>query len=95
MLSLTVGQPAGLSTASVKLSPAGEPGSIVMTRTANRIMDGHVLVPSACRPSHNWRSFMPPPAAPRSREDDEWEERRREAGSWRRRRRDEYGEEAY
>ncbi|KDN53073.1 DUF453-domain-containing protein [Tilletiaria anomala UBC 951] len=43
--SVTVGQPAGLSTASVTLGMAGEPVGIVYMRTANRIMHGWVDVP--------------------------------------------------
>ncbi len=44
VLSVTVGQPAGLSTASVKLEDS-LPKSIVYVRTANRIIAGEVDVP--------------------------------------------------
>lgn len=47
---ITVGQPAGVSTASVQTRPASneggvEPAAIVMLRTARRIMQGYVTVP--------------------------------------------------
>ncbi|PWN39480.1 hypothetical protein IE81DRAFT_335595 [Ceraceosorus guamensis] len=57
IISLTVGQPAGLSTASAKRSASrsnqkrSEPTAIVMTRTARRIMQGNIL---------GWHNFMPP-----------------------------------
>ncbi|CEH15576.1 hypothetical protein CBOM_03873 [Ceraceosorus bombacis] len=70
ILSLTVGQPAGLSTASAKTSHvaasrsdqkrSAEPTAIVMTRTARRIMQGNILVPAAiARPFKGWHNFMP------------------------------------
>ncbi|PWN99078.1 hypothetical protein FA09DRAFT_359686 [Tilletiopsis washingtonensis] len=76
--SLTVGQPAGLSSASVLLSPTAGPGgesspaSVLMLRTARRIMHGHVLVPRSCAPFEDWANFMPPPPAQEGIETDDW-----------------------
>ena len=48
VLSVTVGQPAGLSTASVKLSEGDrKPIGIVYIRTANRIISGLIDVPDS------------------------------------------------
>lgn len=47
-LTIRVGQPAGLSEATAVLDgQTGLPMSIQYLRTARRIMDGHVLVPSS------------------------------------------------
>lgn len=50
---VTVGQPAGLSSASVQRDGNGFPKAIVMLRTARQIMQGQVLVPSDCVPHSN------------------------------------------
>lgn len=50
--SIRVGQPAGISEAAVALDEeTGLPRSILYTRTARRIMSGHVLVPTLPRHS--------------------------------------------
>lgn len=43
--SITVGQPAGCSTASVRLDASGKPTSTLMMRTAHNIMTGYIDVP--------------------------------------------------
>ncbi|PWN89916.1 DUF453-domain-containing protein [Acaromyces ingoldii] len=47
---ITIGQPAGASSASVQTDEGGQPRAIVMLRTARRIMQGEVLVPGDCLP---------------------------------------------
>jgi 2-methylaconitate cis-trans-isomerase PrpF len=55
---ITVGQPAGCSSASVTLSADGQPTSILMMRTARRIMEGSLEIPSSLRLDAKMRNLF-------------------------------------
>ncbi|UZJ57513.1 hypothetical protein CBS101457_006833 [Exobasidium rhododendri] len=55
---ITVGQPAGCSSASVAISAKGLPTSIVMLRTARRIMQGLLDIPSSLSYDHELRNSL-------------------------------------